>query len=39
MAMTIGVIVATISSTFVASVFLVWSEDFKKKKAAKAANA
>ena len=30
MAMTLGVIVATVSSTFVASLFLVWSERFKK---------
>ncbi|MDB2447375.1 protein translocase subunit SecD [bacterium] len=35
MAMAIGVIVATVSSTFVASSFLVWSEDFKKARAAK----
>ena len=30
MAMSIGVVVATISSAFVASSFLVWSENYKK---------
>jgi protein-export membrane protein SecD/preprotein translocase SecF subunit len=39
MAMSIGVIVATISSAFVASSFLVWSEKFKKNRIAKAAKA
>ncbi len=32
MAMTIGVIVATLSSTFVASSFILWTESFKKKR-------
>ncbi|MEZ4743928.1 MAG: protein translocase subunit SecD, partial [Bdellovibrionota bacterium] len=33
MAMTLGVIVATLSSTFVASSFVVWSEKWQKKRA------
>lgn len=36
MAMSIGVVVATVSSTFVASSFLIWSEDFKKARSLKA---
>lgn len=36
MAMTIGVIVATASSTFVASSFLIWAENFRKNKQVKA---
>lgn len=36
MAMAIGVIVATFSSTFIASSFLIWSENFKKNRVSKA---